>query len=267
MELINIYAKDISLEDKNFIYMAFGHAGITQGMIKFCDLNSMQPQSKSISFCFGGAHNDIARAIVNSGKLSIRDFLSADVFSDAFNLIFISIPVSIKESSVTRDNKAYLWNKILLLAQKMKEYGYWNVEGSNRENVNGVPAEQSTAPEDSHYDTSTEEAINISNAEASSVAQDSVQSSKERAAELNVDELLNGVISGIAASDSAIGKSLSSYSRVSFTTKDGLPVNIYPTNRISSDDDGVKMSFKDVIVLLKMAILAETQTITFHNGE
>mgnify|MGYP003582490194 FL=1 len=284
MDCLYIYGKNFSLSDKEFILSVLSYAGIEKGFVKFIDLTSHDPINSRISLCFDNTHSSVARTIVNSGTLSFKDFLSGNTVSKDLKFIFFSLPISIPECRSTEKNKDYLWDKVCKLASYMKEYGYIPDDTSGAEEETSVVEEAvEEEPELSKSDLEKEfYAAKTLSSETKEKARQTVlkktedeekeikafhtSDTLESSISIDVQKLLNEIVDKMSVSDASLGKSLSLTKKVTFENDDGVVINVFPTNRIDNNSDGLNMSFKDMVATIKMAIVLDSKKITFHKG-
>ena len=253
---VNIYGNNFSFEDKEFLHKIFGFIDVTKGMVKFIDMNTMQPDPNSlINICIDNTHTDFSRALISAGKFSAKDLLSGNIVNDDMKFIMFTIPMSVNEIQATDANKSFTWGKLLQLKEYLYKYGYLTAEGNSDEEA-ATEAESVAPPEDSIPDVKEDAA-----------PARSIDTKEEGTITVNVEEVLNRIVDELKATDPAMGKSLKLTSRVSLETEDGGILNIYPSNIIKVENEGAHISFRDMLAIIKMSLIVGSKTIKFHQGE
>ena len=253
---VNIYGNNFSYEDKEFLHKIFGFINVTKGMIKFVDMDTMQPDPNSlINICIDNTHTNFSRALISAGKFSAKDLLSGNIVNDDMKFIMFTIPMSVNEIQATEANKGFTWQKLLQLKEYLYKYGYLTAEGNSDEEA-ATEAESVASAEDF-----------VPDVEENAAPARSIDTKEEGTVTVNVEEVLNRIVDELKATDPAMGKSLKLTSRVSLETEDGGILNIYPSNIIKAENEGAHISFRDMLAIVKMSFIVGSKTIKFHQGE
>ena len=253
---VNIYGNNFSYEDKEFLHKIFGFIDVTKGMIKFIDMDTMQPDPNSlINICIDNTHTIFSRALISAGKFSAKDLLSGNIVNDDMKFIMFTIPMSVNEIQATEANKGFTWQKLLQLKEYLYKYGYLTAEGNSDEEA--VAETESVAQAEDP----------IPDVKEDTAPARSINTTEEGTVTVNVEEVLNRIVDELKATDPAMGKSLKLTSRVSLETEDGGILNIYPSNIIKAENEGAHISFRDMLAIVKMSLIVGSKTIKFHQGE
>ena len=250
---VNIYGNNFSYEDKEFLHKIFGFIDVTKGMIKFIDMDTMQPDPNSlINICIDNNHTSFSRALISAGKFSAKDLLSGNIVNDDMKFIMFTIPMSVNEIQATEANKGFTWQKLLQLKEYLYKYGYLTAEGNSDEEA--VAETESVAQAEDP----------IPDVKEDTAPARSIKTTEEGTVTVNVEEVLNRIVDELKATDPAMGKSLKLTSRVSLETEDGGILNIYPSNIIKAENEGAHISFRDMLAIVKMSLIVGSKTIKFH---
>ena len=253
---VNIYGNNFSYEDKEFLHKIFGFIDVTKGMIKFIDMDTMQPDPNSlINICIDNTHTSFSRALISAGKFSAKDLLSGNIVNDDMKFIMFTIPMSVNEIQAIEANKGFTWQKLLQLKEYLYKYGYLTAEGNSDEEA--VAETESVAQAEDP----------IPDVKEDTAPARSIKTTEEGTVTVNVEEVLNRIVDELKATDPAMGKSLKLTSRVSLETEDGGILNIYPSNIIKAENEGAHISFRDMLAIVKMSLIVGSKTIKFHQGE
>ena len=250
---VNIYGNNFSYEDKEFLHKIFGFIDVTKGMIKFIDMDTMQPDPNSlINICIDNTHTSFSRALISAGKFSAKDLLSGNIVNDDIKFIMFTIPMSVNEIQATEANKGFTWQKLLQLKEYLYKYGYLTAEGNSDEEA--VAETESVAQAEDP----------IPDVKEDTAPARSINTTEEGTVTVNVEEVLNRIVDELKATDPAMGKSLKLTSRVSLETENGGILNIYPSNIIKAENEGAHISFRDMLAIVKMSLIVGSKTIKFH---
>ena len=80
---------------------------------------------------------------------------------------------------------------------------------------------------------------------------------------IEIEDIVNSIVSEIKF-DATSGKSLQEMKKIVIHTKDGETINIYPTMRINTKDEGIHVNFKDMISLIKFSLMVGSKNIEFY---
>lgn len=257
---VNVYGRNLSFEDKDFIFLMLSHIDVTKGMIKFIDLADNVPNtSENISLCFDNTHTDVSRAYVRDGKYAARDFLSSNMIDESNKFVFMSIPLSPREIKSLDANKALAWEKLKELKFHLERLGYFSLE---------EPVTQEKVPVEEPKGEVKQEP------ESTAPAVKNISSYKELIGDelpnvsIDVENFLREFTEKIKISDPALGSSLKLNNRIVFECENGTMLTVYPTNIIADPDaPGGHIAFKDLLSVLKMSLLVGSKKIHFFKDK
>ena len=257
MIYVNIYGRNFEYEEKNFLYKIFGFINVPKGMIKFVDMETMKPNPESlINVCLENTHVDFSRALINSGKFHAKDLLSGNSINDEMKFIMIKIPMSPSEIQLTQENKAYTWNKLLELKGYLEKYGYLDNKGEEEN-------ESASESEEEKHSTSEDSVSNYTEDATLPRAEDK----SEKTVIVDAEKVLNRIVEELKLSDASLGKSLRLVNKITMESENGSFINIYPSNVIKDDDEGIGISFKDMLAVVKMSLIVGSNTIKFTKDD
>lgn len=281
--MLFIYGHDLSPIDKEGLKMILGHAGIRDYEIRFVDLNHEDPdvEKRKCILCTGRSLKAVSSAIKETGAYTFAQLLG-DVIDPDNNFMLFNIGIDVIQMiSGSSEDKAFTWSKIQQVAQYYRQMVPFNdplpeIESNPKVEspVQDVVPEQQDTPistvssEKTHLSTigNTEEPQETAKEESTTEAKEvSTSEVVGNTGEININvmECLNALYEHVNLVDPGLGNSLSKYQKFTLHTSGG-DMNVYPTNRLGKDD-GFKITFKDLMLVLKASIQMNAGSITFES--
>ena len=256
MNHLIIYGKDFTSEDKDFIIKVLSYTAIPLGMVKFVDINAVDSFLPSkLNFCFNNTHGIVARSVCSKEGYKAKEFLTGNVIFHNDKFAFFNVPASLREIRASDKLKDDLWGKVQILAQSMTEFGYIDENTSVKET-----SDETTNTE---QDLVTEEDIQDATTKQSTSEESNTRSTTDGPVIIEIEDIVNSIVSEIKF-DATSGKSLQEMKKIVIHTKDGETINIYPTMRINTKDEGIHVNFKDMISLIKFSLMVGSKNIEFY---
>ncbi len=253
--MIYIIHKSLSFADKEGLQKIFSHVGITSAEVKFVDIVSEDIDISKKDFIFAiNTYKDVARSLISNGIFQVKQLLGSDIYDADTKFALINVPYTVQELFANDEAKNSVWNKLLSFFQFYTECG--KIGGYESTLTPGVPFND-PLPD---FSAGNEKVIVADVIPAIDADTDNDVVS------VNCDELINLLAKTIDLSDPSVGKSLSLSKKIVLET-DSIAIHIYPNNRISAKDASqeseLHISFKDVIAIMRAAVMFDANTISF----
>ena len=139
--------------------------------------------------------------------------------------------------------------------KSMTEFGYIDENTSVEET-----SDETTNTEQALF---TEEDIQDATTEQSTSEESNTRSTTDGPVIIEIEDIVNSIVNEIKF-DATSGKSLQEMKKIVIHTKDGETINIYPTMRINTKDEGIHVNFKDMISLIKFSLMVGSKNIEFY---
>lgn len=252
--MIYIVHKGLSTPDKQSFLNVLGHAEISSDECQFIDLlhEDIDISTKDFIIAFN-TYKDVARALISKGLFKTGDLLGSDMYDPSTKFCLINISHSITDIFSKDESKNIVWQKLLSFHTFYEECG--KVGGLEGNNLSGQDS-HSTVSDDTPFDDD----ISIIGEATAPIVDDVAE---ELVATIDIDLLVNKIGEQLDLSDPTLGKSLAVSSKFVFQSENAT-VSIYPNNRIPAKEQGINMSFKDSLALIKLAIMFDAKTVSFY---
>jgi hypothetical protein len=250
--MIYVYGNSFTSIDKESFRGIMSHFKIAGDKVQFVDLDheDINLEGKNFILTVDRALQKVTRALVNGGKYKPTELLGKDVVDPIRGFHLFNIPLTISEMRGSIEDKTLTKNKLDLLVKFYNEFFPFDDEIPDIVNTveANVPAIESKTA------TYSPSAVRMSGSLGE--------------VPVDVRRCLDGLCEHVNLADNGLGKSLSKYEKFVLMTPGGT-IGVYPNNRINEDDQyNVKITFKDLVALLKICVYLDVGTITFgpRNG-
>lgn len=251
--MLNIISNDMSPKDLATLRSIFGHTSVPSECLRFIDLKHQDIKDLNSNFFFVMGRMSIkecVRALSDLGVLTQHSFVGSDILDKENFFGLVVTELSLVEIMTSEDNKAFIWEKVKAIAE---------VYMASREFNDSIDDILPDSKPIEAPDASLEADLVSSEGEHTIVATDALGASDVT---FNREELLQSLFEQISLTDPALEKGLSKYGVLTLDTSSG-DLMVYPTSRIPESLDGHGVSFKSLIVVLKLASVLGSSSISF----
>lgn len=270
--ILYIVGDKITNEESEAIKNVLSFAKIPESIFKIIDVSSTDftVEGKSMIFCFNGLFGKIGQAFIKSKGYSPKSLLS-NLYNDNDRTLFYGLvgPISnyAMKHSVQSDKEA-LW--LLCLEIKAKLSQYYPVLMGVKTDIEPIPALDKD-PIEEEFDGSVpkqeilkqQSDIKAEVVESNAANIESVTDVDSNSVSIDVKTLLEEFANNIKLSDPSLGKSLKLVESI-VLRGDTMNINIHPTNVIKTNNDGAHISFKDMCMIVQMALMTGSEKIEMH---
>mgnify|MGYP000868963107 CR=1 FL=1 len=244
--MIYIVHKALTSADKQAFLKILSYAKIKEDDLKFMDISCEDLDLDGKNFVFAlNTYKEVAKSYVASGVFEMRQVLGSDIYDEDSSFALVNIPYTIQDLFTNTIAKQSVWQKINVFYdfyQKMIS------KVSSGTIDNGAPFNDDVSCIGTNKDGMEAEDTPLT---------------------VETSELLAKLAENLDFSDPALGKSLLSSDKIEFETEN-LKVHVYPNNRIpkkDSMDNTLRLSFKDMLAILKMISVFDAKKISFFKSK
>lgn len=270
--VLYIVGDKVSNEEVEAIKGILSYAKIPDSIYKIVDISStdFSVEGKSMIFCFNGLFGKIGQPFIKSKGYPPKSLLN-NLYNDDDRALFYGLTGPISNYAMkhsVQNDKNTLWKLLLELKEKLSQYypvlmGVKEIEPIAELEKDPLEEEFDKQKQlnDQKLDSTTEEdEVKTEVAEAPIV---NTTTSDDSKVVIDVHSLLEEFVNQVRLSDPALGKSLKSTELI-VLRGDTMNVNIHPTNVIKHNTDGAHISFKDMCMIVQMALMTGSKEIEMH---
>ncbi len=251
--MIYVYGNSFTSMDKENFRKIMTHFQVEGDRVQFVDLDheDVNMEGKNFVLTVDRALIKVTRALTNAGTYKPTELLGRDVVDPGRGFHLFNIPLTINEMMGAREDKLLTKQK---LDQLMKYYkDFFPIDD---------PIPDMTRKEVTNVEAPVPAKEEVTKAKFDSPGVAVATKSELDEVPVDVNECLNALFEHVNVADAGLGKSLSKYEKFTLTTGSG-ELQVYPTNRIPEKDEGLKITFKDLVTVLKVGVHLNAGTITF----
>lgn len=254
--MLYICSDNITDIDRGIIEKILAMAKIEPHEIRYVDLAHEDPdmQNKSAVLAVGTTGiRSVIKDLTKSKMYTASQLVGKDVVDRENNFFVYNVPISFTDMMGLEEDKLMVWHKISQMATIYREWYPFNdnIEAISEIKKEAPAVEKEQSPKVEMVPTETPEVQIIRTLGDTP---------------LNVMEVLNALFEHVNLTDPGLGKSLGKYEKFTLHTESG-DLNVYPTNRIPEKEEGFKISFKDLVTLIKLSVSVDCGTITFEKKD
>lgn len=281
--MLYIHSNNISTKDYDDIINIFMTAGFQKHEIKIIDIDISDFEEVGPNKCLivlgKRSINEATKYFLKNGLINTSTFFGSSLVDHNALFFYFGINETISELlAANQEVKDTVWSTIL---QARELYSSWfpfndplDFGGEIKEVKNEVSeikndidlqiADGGQEEEDNSLFVIKEDSDTESGMPEDNVVYCNPEVSNHG---INVMEVLDKLIEKINLVDPGLGKSLTKYDKIELDCN-GSTFNVFPTNRMPKTEAGeVNVTFKDLVVLLKVALTLDCKTISFDIKE
>lgn len=265
--MLYVYGGKFESIDKDNLRMILGHAGVEPHRIRFVDLSceDVDIEGRNCVLTIGSSFRPVSRAIVAAGLYKYADLLG-DVIDRDNKFFLFNLPMEVAQMMSNDEDKQFAWDKISNMATGFNTWYPFDdpiPDMTNNKVVNVEPP--APVEEEPKKEVKTEVASEPTPVVSTPAKAVSAPVSSELGdIDIDVKECLNALFEHVNLTDQGLGKSLSKYEKFTLHTPSG-ELHVYPTNRIPESDQGFKVTFKDLVSILRAGIQLNAGTVTLED--
>jgi hypothetical protein len=248
--MLYICSDNISDIDRGIFEKILEMAKIKSHEVRFVDLAHEDPEmlNKSAVVAVGTIGiRAVIKDLTASKMYTASQLVGKDVVDTENNFFVYNIPITFTDMMGAEEDKMMVWHKVSQMAEIYRDWFPFN--DSIEDIVVAPPAKAEAAV-----------------AEAAVAVPEAPILRTLGEVPMDVNQVLNALFEHVNLTDPSLGKSLGKYEKFTLHTDSG-DLNVYPTNRIPEKEDGFKISFKDLVTLVKLSVSVDCGTITFEKKD
>jgi len=252
--------------DKSNFRMIMTHFQIEPEKIQFVDLDHEDVDLREKHFVLTTDRSliKVTRALIAAGTYKATELLGRDVVDPTRGFHLFNIPITVNDMMGSMEDKMLTKAKLDQLVKYYKNYFPFD---DALPDMTAGPSDNG-AVEDVSVNGSKVENVEQPLPEAiepvvtKAMVEKAPINTELGDIPIDVNECLNALYEHVNLADNGLGKSLSKYEKFTLSTGSG-DLTVYPTNRVPEADEGLKITFKDLVTVLKVSVHLNAGTITF----